>query len=153
MYHCKSWMHPKKVELRSIKVKSHKYFHSPANPDSLLGSRQGEGANRVIAEREKRKIKAPHSICCPKDGITLRVHRELICLHTLPILACPYFHGKRSVFSRITAHALCLCLLNKKKGSPSTILMMDWWMKDACENSQHLFAPLSSQHAAPISHA
>lgn len=57
MYHCKSWMHPKKVELRSIKVKSHKYFHSPANPDSLLGSRQGEGANRVIAEREKRKNK------------------------------------------------------------------------------------------------
>lgn len=31
--------------------------------------------------------------------------------------------------------------------------MMDWWMKDACENSQHLFAPLSSQHAAPIPHA
>lgn len=60
---------------------------------------------------------------------------------------------KKSVFSRMIAHAFCLCLLNKKKGSPSTILMMDWWMKDACENSQHLFAPLSSQHAAPISHA
>lgn len=141
-------MNPEKVELQSIKVKSHKYFHYPANLDSRLGSRQGEVAKRVTAERVKRKKKGS-----PLYLITLRVQRELIWLHTLPILACPYFQRKRSVFSRIIAHALCLCLLNKKKGSPSTILMMDWWMKDACENSQHLFAPLSSQHAAPISHA
>lgn len=55
MYHCKSWMHPKKVELQNIKVKIHKYFHPPANLDSLLGSRQDEGANRVTAEWAKRK--------------------------------------------------------------------------------------------------
>lgn len=90
----------------------------------------------------------------PKTNLMILAQRTLISPHLpTPISACPFFYQEKSVFCRIAAHALCLCLLNKKKGSPSTILMMDWWMKDACKNAQHLFAPLSSQHAAPISHA
>lgn len=83
--------------------------------------------------------------------LSLFVNSKSIC-----ILVALYLNttpSGKSVFSSIIVHTLCLCLLNKKKGSPSTILLMDWWMKDVCENSQHLFAPLSSQRAAPIPHA
>lgn len=48
-HHCKSWMHLKEVELKSIEVKSHKAFYSPADPDNLLGSRQGDGAVSISA--------------------------------------------------------------------------------------------------------
>jgi len=41
----------------------------------------------------------------------------------------------------------------KIQGSPSTLLMMVLWMKDAGENLQHLFAAITSLRAAPISHA
>lgn len=154
--HYESWMHPKEQNWKIARSKAIKLF-------ILLQIHIiCQVANRVIRQLgllqdewgKKRKNKSAilHQLC-PKADTTLWEHRELMCLHILPILACPYFFRKRSAFSRITTHALCLCLLNKKKGSPSTILMMDWWMKDACENSQHLFAPLSSQHAAPISHA
>lgn len=94
MYHYEWWMHLKKGELESIKVESHKSFHSP-DPESKLDRRQGEEAIRVSSEQMKGKIKVPHSTCSPKADSTLRVPRELICLHTLPILACPYFHGKK----------------------------------------------------------
>lgn len=124
--HCKSWMHLQEVELESTKIKSIKLL-SPADLDNLLPSRQGDGAVRATAGcMERKNKKGPHSSCSPQTDTMLWEHRKLICLHTLPILACLYFCRKRSVFSRITAHALCLCLLNKKKGSPSTILMMDW---------------------------
>lgn len=44
-------------------------------------------------------------------------------------------------------------LIKWKQGSPSALLMTLLWMKDVCKNSQHLFAAVSSQRAAPIPHA
>lgn len=41
----------------------------------------------------------------------------------------------------------------KTQGSPSTLLMMVLWMKDAGENLQHLFAAFTSLRAPPIPHA
>lgn len=49
VHHCKRWMHLKEVELKTIKVKSHEAFYSLADPDNLLGSRQGDGAVSISA--------------------------------------------------------------------------------------------------------
>lgn len=49
MHHCKNWMYLKEVELKRIEVRSHRTFYSPENLDNLLGSRQDDGAVRVIA--------------------------------------------------------------------------------------------------------
>lgn len=45
----KNWMYLKEVELKSIKVRSCRPFYSPEDLDNLLGSRQDDGAVRVIA--------------------------------------------------------------------------------------------------------
>lgn len=103
------------------------------------------------AERKESSHVKPYVQAHKAEMPSPYVNRKSICI-LVALYLNPTPSGK-SVFSSIRAHTLCLCLLNKKKGSPSTILMMDWWMKDVCENSQHLFAPLSSQCAAPIPHA
>lgn len=105
---------------------------------------------KAFREKESSHVK-PYVQAHEVDMLSPCVNSESICI-LVALYQSPTPSGK-SVFSSITAHTLCLRLLNKKKGSPSTILMMDWWMKDVCENSQHLFAPLSSQRAAPIPHA